>query len=464
MLDLLVIGAGLAGLTAAYTAAKAGLRVCVIAKGMGTTHWSAGTVDVLGYYPNSSAEPVQRPLENVQTLIEAQPEHPYALLGTAQLSDALKAFAVLTGEISLPYAGAANGGENLLLPSPAGAPRPTFLAPLTQRAGDLSHPDPFLIVGFRGLGDFFPELIAANLCELGYDARAAFLPIDLITDRQDFNTVQLATELENRGRRSRLAAELKRLVQPGERIGLPAILGLDDHLAVLADLQAQVSASVFEIPTLPPSVPGIRLHKALCRRLEELGVRVEAGMEVVGFRSGGQARARFGSPQQVEGFVQSPIPNPKSEIRNPKSLLWVASETTARPLKHHAANFLLATGGILGGGFDSDYTGRVWETIFDLPLTTPQKRSEWFRPKFLDPAGHPVYRGGVRVNKQFQPVKADGAPVYENLWAAGGCLAQADPIHERSLEGIAITTSVAAAQQIVGSGWARGGRGSGSLR
>lgn len=420
MPDLVVIGAGLSGLTAAYTAAEAGLRVRVIAKGVGATHWAAGTIDVLGYYPLDSAEPAQRPLESIQRLIEDQPDHPYALLDAAQLADTLTAFAALTGEAGLPYTGAGHSGENVLLPSPVGAPRPAFLAPQAQLAGDLRRPEPMLIAGFQGLRDFFPQLIAENLRQQGYKARAELLPINLITDRRDFNTVQLADGLEQPAPRSRLAAELKQLIRPGERIGLPAILGRDRHLAVLADLQARTGATIFEIPTLSPSVPGIRLHAALRRQLEELGVRVEAGMEVTDFRA-------------ENGRVQ-----------------WVATETSARPLKHRATNFLLATGGILGGGFDSDHTGRMWETIFDLPLTTPQKRSEWFRPRFLDPAGQPVFQGGVSVNRQFRPLGADEIPAYANLWAAGGCLAHADPIHERSLEGIAIATGTTAAQHIVG--------------
>ena len=52
------------------------------------------------------------------------------------------------------------------------------------------------------------------------------------------------------------------------------------------------------------------------------------------------------------------------------------------------------------------------------------------------------------MNNHFQPVGSDGLPVYANLWAAGGTLAGADPIHERSLEGIAIGTGMAAAEEI----------------
>ena len=57
MLDVLVIGAGLSGLMAAYTAARNGRQVKVVTKGLGgALHWSAGTIDVLGYVPGESDE------------------------------------------------------------------------------------------------------------------------------------------------------------------------------------------------------------------------------------------------------------------------------------------------------------------------------------------------------------------------------------------------------------------------
>ncbi|MBX3050150.1 MAG: glycerol-3-phosphate dehydrogenase subunit GlpB [Caldilineaceae bacterium] len=405
MLDLLVIGAGLAGLTAAYSAASTGLTVKIIAKGMGVTHWHAGTIDVLGY--DSDGKGVARPLEAIGDLPD---EHPYRLLGTERLSVALANFAALTAAIGLPYTGAQTAGDNLWLPSPVGAARPTFLAPAGQVAGDLSTGQPLLIVGIEGMRDFYPKLIAENLAKQGHTARHAFLPLSLFTPRHDITTLQLAKLAEEPTRLDPLAEALARLVKPGERIGLPAILGFENHPAVLERLTKATGASVFEIPTLPPSVPGIRLHSRLRRKLEAMGVRVEIGMEAI----------RFGAEGAHIG--------------------WVETETSSRPLKHRAANFLLATGGILGGGIDSDHTGRVWEVVFDLPLTIPQERSDWFRPAFLDGSGQPVFRGGVPVNEDFQPIRPDGTPVYANLWAAGGTLAGADSIRERSVEGIGVGT------------------------
>lgn len=413
MVDLLIIGAGLAGLTAAWHAAKVGLRVKIIAKGMGVTHWHAGTIDVLGYVADGKA--VARPLEGVDAL---PAEHPYRRLGADRLAAALADFAALTAAVGLPYAGAQNPGDNLWLPSPVGAARPAFLAPAGQTAGDLSRPEPLLIVGVEGMRDFYPKLIAENLSKQGHAARHDFLPLSLFTPRHDVTTVQLAKLVEQPALLAQLAEALALLVHPGERIGLPAILGFDDHPAVLVRLQQATGASIFEIPTLPPSVPGIRLHTRLRRKLEAMGVRVEIGMEAISFGATGER------------------------------IDWVETETSSRPLKHRAANFLLATGGILGGGINSDQTGRAWETIFDLPLTIPQERSGWFRPHFLDGAGQPVFRGGVPVNDDFQPVRSDGSVVYANLRVAGGALAGADPIRERSLEGIAISTGRFACENV----------------
>lgn len=418
MLDLLIIGAGLSGMCAAYAAVKAGLAVRVVAKGQGATHWHAGTVDVLGY-TGGERTPISTPLNAVDRLAEEGGDHPYALLEAEAVRAALADFVALSEEIGLPYRGAMDGESNLLLPSPVGAARPVFLVPEAQLAGRLDIDQPMLIVGFEGYANFFPKLMADNLNAQGHSARAAFLPLSLITTRRDFNAVWLSEIVEDEDNLNRLAEALSVLVEPGERIGLPAFLGFRDHARVMERLRQVTGAPIFEIPMLPPSVPGIRFHDKLARYLTGLGVRVEIGMEVIGFHA-------------EEG-----------EIR------WVETATSARPLKHRARTFLLASGGILGGGIDSNAAGRVWETIFDLPLTTPQERAAWFRPQFLDPAGQPIFRGGVRVDRSLQPVDADGKRIYANLWAAGGILTGADPIQERSLEGIAVSTGIAAAKRIV---------------
>ena len=417
MVDVVVIGAGLSGLMTAYKAAKSGLTTKVIAKGLGgALHWSAGTIDVLGYLQKDL---VNNPHDAFAALGKTRPAHPYLHLTADKVFAYLDEFVALTAEMGLPYGGAATAGENMLLPSPVGAVRPTFLAPQAQVAGDLRRSEPMVIVGFTGLRDFYPKLIAENLNKQGYQARALILPGNLLTDRQDSNTIHLANELEDAKRLSQIAKSLQSQLKKGERVGFPAILGLASHLTVFATLEKQLKTPVFEIPTLPPSVPGIRLFKALRAKLLSMGVRVEAGMEVIGVEK-----------TAVNG--------------SPGSVAWVESETSSRPMKHRAQQYVLATGGILGAGFDSDISGRVHEIIFDLPLTMPQQRNEWFHASFLHPEGHPVFLGGVAVNNAFQPVNEAGQPLYANLRAVGNTLTDCDAIQERSLEGVAIVTGLAA--------------------
>lgn len=413
--DLLVIGAGLSGVSAALAAAQAGLKVGVIAKGMGATHWHAGTIDLLGYHP-VEGKALSAPLSAIAAL---PADHPYRRLGSERLPALLNTVHQWLAADPLAYGGAATPDQNLWLPSPVGAARPTWLAPQAQRAGDLARPEPLLIVGFRGMRDFYPQLLAENLTRLGHPARAAYLPLDLITQRRDWTTVQLAEGLDAPAMRARLAPALQQLAQPGERIGLPALLGVYQHALVWHELQAALGQPVFEIPTLPPSVPGIRLFTTLRQRLAQLGVRVEIGMEISGVTTQGRT-------------IQS-----------------VQTATSARPLTHRADRFLLATGGVLGGGFTSDYTGRFWEVVFNLPLTTPPDRQAWFRHQFLHPQGQPIFQSGVPVNAAWQPVDAQGQVVYDNLWAAGGVLAQTDPIRERSLEAMAMVTGIAAVEALM---------------
>ena len=65
---VIVIGAGVAGLTAALRLARAGLNVTLLTKGVGGLQLSQGTVDVLGYSPTDPATRVANPLAAVAEL------------------------------------------------------------------------------------------------------------------------------------------------------------------------------------------------------------------------------------------------------------------------------------------------------------------------------------------------------------------------------------------------------------
>src|ERR1700759_3662237 len=268
-------GAGPAGLVAGTRLAQEGARVAVLAKGVGSTHLAPATIDVLGYAPDR----VEAPGAALDQLIAAQPDHPYALIGAEVVADALSWFAQLVPSGPLP--GYVYGGSlehNQLLPTAVGALRPSALVPETMANGEASRLQRVCIVGTPALRDFHPSLCAANLARADIEARA--VSVDLKLERADMNTLGLARLFDDEKWRRQFCAELLLAVRSEEAVGLPAMLGLRDPHEVLADVEHRLGRRVFEIPTLPPSVPGMRLYEILRHALRAHGGRLAPGAEV----------------------------------------------------------------------------------------------------------------------------------------------------------------------------------------
>jgi glycerol-3-phosphate dehydrogenase len=406
--DVLVIGAGLAGLVTAWVAGEHGLRTRLISKGWGATHWHTGCIDILGYYPLTSQKALVSPLEALEKLISDNPLHPYAIAGLDVIESAILEFQDLCAKAHYPMHGSLE--RNWLLPSAVGAFRPTCLAPETMIAGDLNRSDPMLLVGFEGLVDFYPGLIAANLSAQGIPTEAVTISPPQLRERRFTYPHTLARLFESSDFCAEVAKTLKSKTVSAARVGFPAVLGINNSHEVMRELEDQLGCEVFEIPGLPPSIPGIRLHNLLVSAIEAKGSRVYNGMEVI-------------ATDSTDDHIAT---------------VW--SETAARRRANHASRYVLATGGILGGGIQANYGEVVRETVFNLPIESPRKHEEWFDRIFLSQEGHPVYRAGLPVNEHFQPIDHQGRVVYENLYAAGTILTNTDCLQERSFDGIGLVS------------------------
>ena len=166
--DVIVIGAGLAGLMAAESAADAGAKVLLLAKGLGSLPLTTGCIDVLGYFPATSKTPLAAPSSEIKRL---PAQHPYGKVGTEGLRAALTHFQKILASENYPYKG--SGENNILIPTSLGSLHPTGLVPETFREGDLSTPGSVLLLGFEGLKDFFPHFAAENLNLLHEKGEAA---------------------------------------------------------------------------------------------------------------------------------------------------------------------------------------------------------------------------------------------------------------------------------------------------
>ncbi len=300
--DVVVIGAGTAGLVAGIRLAQSGASVAVLAKGVGSTHLAPATLDIAGYTP----KPVAVPLKGVAALTANDAGHPYELIGTDTLRESVEWFAdtVAAGPLA-PYAYAGSLKRNMLLPTAVGALRPSALVPTTMVAGDASATSvsetgrkssrsatfSTCIVGTPSLRDFHPSLCAANLTAAGFPARPVMLELEL--ERADMSTLGIARHLDDARWRAGFCGRLARLLRSDEQtVGLPAMLGIADPDGVMTDIEKRLGRRVFEIPSLPPSVPGMRLYETLRAALLGAGGRLMLGAEVIAHeRSGDRIRS-----------------------------------------------------------------------------------------------------------------------------------------------------------------------------
>jgi glycerol-3-phosphate dehydrogenase subunit B len=414
MTRAVVVGAGLAGLAAAIRLAQGGAAVTVVAKGAGGLHLSPGTIDVLGYGP----ERVDELPEALPAFVADRPDHPYARLSPEPLGEALEWFRGLVP--ALRYVG--DPGRNMLLPTAVGAARPTALAPASVAAGELGGGARLAVVGLRSLKDLYPGLVAENLSRADVpggpvEARALEVGWSARPGRADVAGPVHARGLDDPAERRRLADELRPLVEPGETVLLPAVVGLERAGEAWDDLQELLGAPVAEVPTVPPCVPGMRLQRALTEALAAAGGRLVIGPDAVGL-------------EVASGRVMG------VEVRQ-------AARVRAVP----ADAVVLATGGFASGAIELDSRGGLRETVAGLPVRAPVPGGPRLSPRHFD--DQPLMRSGLAVDERMRPVDDEGRPVWANLHAAGALVAGAEPWREKSGEGICLAGAVAAASAIL---------------
>jgi glycerol-3-phosphate dehydrogenase subunit B len=413
--DVIVLGAGMAGLVAAVRLAEAGLRVMMVAKGYGSLRLAPATIDILGYRPDL----VDSPAQALPGFAAAHPEHPYARISPAVLAMSVQ----WLKEHVDTYAYVGDPGANMLLPTALGVPRPSAVVPETMAGGDLRSAGPLVIAGFGVLKDFHPALVAENLqaATAAHGRAVQARPVLLnppANGEADVGALALARRFEDAAFRAAVATELRTAVRGEEAIGLPAVLGLDRVRSVWTELQQATGRPVFEIPTaVPTSVPGMRLANALQDRLRRAGGRFVLGAQAIG-----------------------------PELRNGK-LVGVRISAAARVTPRICRWVVLATGGLASGGIEVDVSGAVSEGALGLPVHAPGPGEVGFLPSYH--GDHPMETAGLRVDGTLRPVGPDGEPVYPNVYAAGAVIGGARPWREKSGDGISLSTGYQAAEAIL---------------
>lgn len=396
--DLIVIGMGLSGLMAARTAAETGRKVLIIGKGMGCLTLFSNTIDLLGKIPGT-----MELRDGLSQWIKDHPDHPYAKVGLNGVEEGIASFSSL---FRSPYSFRAIGDRNSFIPTGAGHRRPTYLIPGTMIAG--ASCNKALIIGFKGFRDFSAGYVAGPL-----KWRGTTLSVPSLFNRE-ISATALSRWMERESFRETIAGEIKMHLEAETCVGLPAILGIHDPIKVKMDLEEKIGAEVFEIPGLPPSLPGMRIFNRFKEWLIARGIDF------------------------LYGYPVSEISLKEKEVKG------VYVDHPPAPAYHSADRFILATGRFIGGGLTADRKS-ISEPLFHLPVAQPGSQEEWFGKSFFDE--HPIHRAGILTDSSLRPVGQTGKPLLDNAWIAGTILAHHRCIDEISREGIEVATGYGAARR-----------------
>ncbi len=410
--DMMVIGAGMAGMAAALFAAHRGLSTVLVGESSEVI-FSSGLLDLLGVHPVAEKKTWDDPWAALAALRRDEPRHPYARIADEDIRAAFGQVTDFLSEAGLPYS--LGGDRNRRLLTSLGTEKISYALPRTMDAGPeaLAGRGACLIMDIRGLKGFSARQIAFARQADWPGIRPVRIAFPGTEEQAEVYTEPLARGLEVDAQRETFAAVLDPHVKDVDFVGLPAVLGIYRCSEVLAHLESRLGVRLFEIPSFPPCIPGLRLKEAFEQYLPRRGVRMITGRRVLSARFEGR-----------EGFF-----------------FEVGASDVQLRVRSRAA--LLASGRFLGGGLRSDRQ-RVRETLFGLPVHQPAGRAEWHRRRFLNPAGHPLNRAGLAVDDGFRPLGADGRPAHPSLFAAGTILAHQDWMRSKCGSGLAMASAFAA--------------------
>lgn len=420
--DMLVIGAGMAGFIAAARASTLGLKT-IQAGNSSALFLASGLFDLLGVQKtgdrplfaqhhnnlgnsglkngeqpltsplgkeNQGLTPIKKPYAGIQQLQLDQPDHPYAKADANQISESVTFLHDFLTAAGLSYR--LPGTDNCQVLTSVGTLKPTYMVPQTVSKGCNLDEKNLLIVDFKGLRGFSARQAAAGIGTK--KEKPHTLRIELPESSAGLNPVHLATSFEEKEFIQQLADKIRRSAGKADIVGLPAICGIHNSLERVTLLEHAIGRDVFEIPGMPPSIPGLRLKNAFEKKCSDLNTCFLSN-----------ARMVFHAMEKDRFILKAVNHNFETRIK--------------------AKGVILATGRFPGGGLLARRE-KIVETVFNLPVFQPESREMWHRLNFFDPRGHLINQAGVETDNWFRPLDRTGKPAFENLYAAGSIIAHND--------------------------------------
>lgn len=413
--DTVIIGGGLAGLVCGIQLSKQGQRCVIISSGQSALHFSSGSMDLLNTLPDGTK--VSHPLEAIRELSVQSPQHPYSKLGEKKFAELVGKACAFLEEAGVSVVGSAE--RNRYRVTPMGTLKATWLTLKDQFVSENEDRLPWkkvAIFNIAGFLDFYTQFIADEFRKIGTESSIHtfnFPALEYLrANPSEMRSVNIARVFNQRKNLEELGKLLKKECGDCEAIILPAIVGLED-LDVLKYMEKEVGREICLLPTLPPSVPGIRTQQQLCRYFRQMGGVYMLGDTALKAENEGDRIVRLYSCNHGD------IP-------------FVAD------------HFVLASGSYFSQGLIAT-PERVYEPVFDLDVSFVKDRGEWYD---LDLFARQRYQSfGVVTGKDFRAMR--GGQVISNLYVSGAVLEGFNALKEGSGAGVSILTALNVAEQIL---------------
>lgn len=403
--DIVVVGSGLAGMSAALTAAQSGKKVTLLTHGVGTLAISSGCIDVLGYLNGTR---VEDPFESMTAL---PAEHPYSLIGGAEtVRESLDWLKGVCRKGGIDMAPAVEEGNHNLI-TVMGTLKPSYLCPDSFNPECLKEVHRAAVVTVENMKDVHPGLIIEQLHRYAEfkdkEFMEAVIPCPIEHAHRNITPLDIARHVETPEGMKWLERSLRPYAKLYPVLLLPPICGMKHSQQIWNQLCSALKVKIVEMVSIPPGVAGLRMREVFKKALNAAGVYTVESAEV--FRA-----------EVEEGSCKA-----------------VYSLTADGECGWEADSFIIATGGLLSGGISTG-PGKAWESIFGLSLDAPADTEAWSSPDIF---GSSFFASmGVKVNNDLKPLDTEGNVTLGNVRFVGRVLGGYDFAAEKSGHGVALAT------------------------
>ncbi len=403
--DTIIIGGGLAGLTAGIELSRKGQKCLIVSSGQSALHFFSGSLELCSLADN--------PFEAIASLGE---EHPYSKIGLENVKEMSAGLKNFFKEIGATMKGIKDANHWRI--TPLGVLKRAWLTLDEYATFPSTGEVPWkkvALLNIDGFLDFHTSYIAAGLAQQGVETVVGSVTMPELEHLRKNPTEMRSTNIAKTLTGELLgafAARINEYAKDVDAILMPAVVGLAGCTEVVK-LRELVARPLHFLATLPPSVPGIRMQLMMKKHFQKLGGTYMLGDSVV-----------------------------SGEFEN--RVLKSIKTANHGDVSFEADNFILASGSFFSKGLASTVDG-VTEPVFGLDVDSLKERAQWYRRDMFE--AQPYMSFGVATDGSFK-VKKDGKSV-DNLYAVGSILSGFNAMKEGCGAGVALLTAMHVSSDIL---------------